>query len=167
MQTESAWDVSWQRDYWEPCSSFFVVSWSAGLPDGRMETFLVAPWTMEVPMRKWSFSGVHQLPDDSKLTLAFQKWKKQGVNPEIRSRKQALIWLSSMSGSHWWYLFYKEVESWNCTTSFRIWQFQTPDFKVVASNTSPGWTIRFLWVGDRSFLKKGCQDLSDGTNVAS
>jgi hypothetical protein len=40
--------------------------------------------------------------------------------------EKALVWMSSMSESHWWYLFYKEVKSWDSTTWFRIWQFQTP-----------------------------------------
>jgi hypothetical protein len=34
--------------------------------------------------------------------------------------------MSSMSESHWWYLFDKEATSGDYTTWSRIWQFQTP-----------------------------------------
>jgi hypothetical protein len=37
--------------------------------------------------------------------------------------------MSSMSGSHWWNPFCKEVKSWDFTTRFRICQFQTPAWK--------------------------------------
>jgi hypothetical protein len=35
---------------------------------------------------------------------------KQGLILEQEAEK-ALIWLSSMSESHWWYIFHKEVKS--------------------------------------------------------
>ncbi len=76
--------------------------------------------------------------------------------------------MSSMSESHWWYLFHKEVKSLDSTTWFRIWQFQTLASKAVSSNASPGWTVRFLGGNDRGFLKEGGkQDLPKNTNVAS
>jgi hypothetical protein len=34
--------------------------------------------------------------------------------------------MSLMSGSRWWYLTHKKVKSWDPTTWYRIWQFQTP-----------------------------------------
>jgi hypothetical protein len=40
---------------------------------------------------------------------------------------------------------HKEVNSWDSTTWFRIWPFQTP-VKAVSSNTSLDWTVRFLAV---------------------
>jgi hypothetical protein len=54
-----------------------------------------------------------------------------------------------MLESHWGYLFYKELKSWDSSTWFRIWQFQTPGLKAVSSNASLGWTVHFLgwWSG--------------------
>ncbi len=40
-----------------------------------------------------------------------------GVNPGLRSWN-ARMWLSSMSGSHWWHLFHKEVKTWESTSWF-------------------------------------------------
>ncbi len=37
--------------------------------------------------------------------------------------------MSSLAESRWWHLFHKEVKSWDSTTWFRIWQFQTPTEK--------------------------------------
>jgi hypothetical protein len=37
--------------------------------------------------------------------------------------------LSSMSESHWWYQLHKEVRSRDSKTRFRLWQFQTTDWK--------------------------------------
>ncbi len=34
-----------------------------------------------------------------------------------------------MSESYWWYLFHKEGKSWDSTTCFSIWQFQTTAWK--------------------------------------
>ncbi len=52
----------------------------------------------------WSFSGVCKLRDNFKPRCA-------------------------MSESHWWYLFHKEVKSWDSTAWFRIWLSQTPAYK--------------------------------------
>ncbi len=69
-----------------------------------------------------------------------------------------------MSESHWWYLFHKEVKSWDSTTWFRIWQFQTPaetlylQMHLLAE--------RFVFRGWWSwFFERGCKDLSNGTNM--
>jgi hypothetical protein len=40
-----------------------------------------------------------------------------GFNPGIRTWKKSLIWMRSMSRSHWWYLFHEEVKSWDSTTA--------------------------------------------------
>ncbi len=74
--------------------------------------------------------------------------------PSSKAGVKALIWLSLMSESHWWYLFHKEVKSWDSTTWFRIWLFQTPAYKSVSSNASPGWMVRFLGVMIGVFWKR-------------
>ncbi len=77
---------------------------------------------------------------------------KQGLILEKEAVKE-LIWMSLRSESHWWYLFHKEVKSWDSTTWFRIWQSQTPTSKLLSSNASSGWTV---FGGDeRDFLKEG------------
>ncbi len=48
-----------------------------------------------------------------------------GVTPGIRKPRKALICMRSMWENHWWYLFHKKVKSWDSTTWFKIWQFQT------------------------------------------
>ncbi len=40
-------------------------------------------------------------------------------------KKKNIIWVSSMSESHWWYLFYELVRSLDSGTWCRIWQFRT------------------------------------------
>ncbi len=82
---------------------------------------------------------------------------------EIKGWKigRALIWMSLMSKSRWWYLFHEEVKSRDSTAWFRIWQFQTSALKVVSSNASPGWTVRFFfsamieifWIWDSSTIQ--------------
>ncbi len=74
--------------------------------------------------------------------------------------------MSSTSGSHWCYLFHKEVKSWDSTTWFRIWQFQTPAWKRYLQKHPLA--ERFVFAGWWSgFSERGSQDLSNGTNVAS
>jgi hypothetical protein len=51
------------------------------------------------------------------------------LNPEIRSWKMYLWWISLMSGSHLCYLFREDVKNWDSTIWFRIWHFQTPAWK--------------------------------------
>ncbi len=74
--------------------------------------------------------------------------------------------MSSMSESHWWYLFHKEVKSWVSTTWFRIWQFQTTAkssiFKCIFWLNGS-----FFWGWWSGFSERGSQDLSNGTNVVS
>jgi hypothetical protein len=64
------------------------------------------------------------------------------------------------------YFTKKKVKSWDSTTCFRLWQFQTPAWKrylqmhLLAERFTPlGWWLRFC--------ERGSQDLSNGTNVAS
>ncbi len=71
-----------------------------------------------------------------------------------------------MSESHWWYLFHKEVKSWDSTTWFRILQFQTPAWKRYLQMHLP--TERFIFWGWSSRVsERGNQRLSNSTNVAS
>ncbi len=74
-------------------------------------------------MRRWSFTGVRKLRVNSKPRFAFQQWNRGWYCD--KKLKKAPIGMSSMSENHWWYLFHKEVKSWDFTTWFRIWQFQT------------------------------------------
>ncbi len=75
------------------------------------------------------------------------------VNPGIRIWK-ALIWMSSMSESHWWYLFHKELKSWDSPTWFRIWKFQTQLESCIFKRIS--WLNGSLFEGDgRGFMKGG------------
>jgi hypothetical protein len=55
----------------------------------------------------------------------FLSSSETGVNPVMRSWKST-FWMSSMSEGLCWNLFHKEEKSWDSTTWFRIWQFQTP-----------------------------------------
>jgi hypothetical protein len=77
------------------------------------------------------------------------------IHPGILVKKliKALNWLSSLSPSHSWYLSDGEVNSWDSTTWFRIWQFQTPALKwylqmhLVAENfISWGWWRFFFFL---------------------
>jgi hypothetical protein len=62
--------------------------------------------------------------------------------------------MSSMPGSNWWNLFHKEVKSWDSTTWFRIWQFQTPALKRYLQ--MPLLAERFVfWRWWSGFLKEG------------
>ncbi len=87
---------------------------------------------------------------------------KTEFNPWRRSWK-TLIWMSVMSKSRWWYLFRKEVKSWDLTTWFRNWQFQTPAWSVIFKCIS---RLNGSFLGDdRGFVKEGVElDLSIGTN---
>jgi hypothetical protein len=72
-----------------------------------------------------------------------------------------------MSGSHWWYLLYKELKSWDSTTWFRVGKFWTPAGKQYVSSVAYfGWSVSFLGV-IIGVLEKESQGLSNGTYVAS
>ncbi len=93
--------------------------------------------------------------------IAFQQWNRgSSWNKKLTS---AFIWTRSMSESHWWYLFHKAVKSWDSTTWFRIWRFQTLGFKSVSSKASSGWTIGFFFFfffdDDRGFLRERLTNL--------
>ncbi len=77
-------------------------------------------------MWRWQFfSRVRIWRDNFKHLFAFLQWKKVFIL-EKEAEKKALIWMSSMSECHWWYLLYKQVKICDSTTKFRIWQLQTP-----------------------------------------
>ncbi len=69
------------------------------------------------------FFCFHQLRDNYKPQFTLQQWIG-GLILEQEAEKK-LFWMSSMLESHLWNLFYKEAKSWDSTTRFRIWQFQT------------------------------------------
>ncbi len=93
---------------------------------------------------------------------------EMGVNPGMRSWKCTyLIELDVRNPLV--YIFHKSLraETLQSTTGFRIWQLSSnPGLKVGSSNTSSGWTVRFLW-GMIGFSERGSQDLSNGTNFVS
>ncbi len=84
----------------------------------------------------------------------------------IRSWKKVLIWMSSMSKSHWWYLFHKEVKSRDSKCSFRIWQLQTPA-KERYLHTHLLDNGSFVGCHDLDFLEDGIKTFFNGTNVVS
>ncbi len=66
--------------------------------------------------------------------------------------------MSSTSGSHWWYLFHKEVKSWDSSSWFTIWRFQTPAQKRYLQThlLAERFVFFFFIVGDdRGFPKEG------------
>ncbi len=71
-----------------------------------------------------------------------------------------------MLGSHRWYLFHKEVKSWDSTTWFRIWKFQTLAWKRYLHMHLLTEHLIF-WGRWSVFSERGIQDQSYGTNVAS
>jgi hypothetical protein len=75
-----------------------------------------------------SFFDVHKFLHNFKPWLALQQWNKGwSWNKNL---KNARIWMSSISESHWWHLFHKEVKSLDSTTWFRIWRSHTPALKL-------------------------------------
>jgi hypothetical protein len=71
---------------------------------------------------------------------------------------KALIWMSSMLGSHWRYLLNKKVKSWDTTTSLKKIhnfepQLESDIFKCIS------WLTRFFffWCDDRGCLKGGAK----------
>ncbi len=90
---------------------------------------------------------------------------KQGLILESEAER-ALIWMSSMSESHWRYLFHKEGKSWDSTTWFRIWQFQTPPQKLYLQMHLLAERLVF-WGWWSGFSDGLSQDLPKGTNVVS
>ncbi len=99
-----------------------------------------------------SFSGACKLRDNLKPPFAFQQWNRdKSWNKKL---KKALIWLSSTPESHWWYLFHKKVKSWDSTTWFRIWQFQTSALKLYLQRHLLAEQI-VIKDDDQDFLKEG------------
>ncbi len=80
------------------------------------------------------------------VNLRMTNWKKK-----LKNIKK-VVWMSLMSNSHWWYLFYREVNrSWD---SFKQRQFQTPVWKRYLWMHPPA--ERFvLGANDLNFWKEG------------
>ncbi len=69
-----------------------------------------------------------------------------------------------MSVSHSWCSFHKLVKTWDSTTWFIIWHFQTPAQKLYNQMRFLAERFHILaWWS--AFSKRGSQDLSNGTNV--
>ncbi len=90
--------------------------------------------------------------------------KAKSWNKKLKIKK-ALIWLSVMWESYWWHIVCEKVKSWDFTTWFRIWQFQTPAWK---------WYLQIHLLAERfgfgvdnwGFLKEGVKTYQM-PNVAS
>ncbi len=76
------------------------------------------------------------------------------LNLEINSQKKMLIWISSMSASHWWHLFHKNVKTWDSISWFKIVKSQ-PRCKVGNFECMSWRNSFFSGVGHRGFLKEG------------
>ncbi len=63
---------------------------------------------------------------NSIIQFAFKQWNR-GWSWDMKL-KRALMWMSWMSESHWWYPFYNEVERTDSTTWFRVDNFK-PRFR--------------------------------------
>ncbi len=78
----------------------------------------------------------------------------------------AIIWMSSMSESHWWHHpFHKIVQSWECRAWFWFWQFQTPAWKrylQIHSQMAEQFVFWRWW--SRFSESRTSQDLSKGTS---
>ncbi len=96
--------------------------------------------------------GVCKLIVKCQPRFAFQQWKT-GQSIGIRAKK-ALIWISSMSASHWWYLFHTNVKTWDSRSWLEIGKSQ-PRSRMGKLNACPGWTVPFLGVKIGVFLKEG------------
>ncbi len=99
-------------------------------PKEVVNTYRLTPRTFHrQELWRWSFSGVRILRNNFKPRFAFERWNRD-YSWNKKLKKKTPIWISLMSENHWWYLFHKEVKSWDSTTWFRIWQFQTSAWKL-------------------------------------
>ncbi len=63
---------------------------------------------------------------ETKLIMGWPTYRLRRTLSSVSSSSSgAVIWMSSMSKNHSWNLFHKGPNSWDSTTWFRIWQFQT------------------------------------------
>ncbi len=106
----------------------------------------------------------------SRLTISFPdslSSSETDIHPEIWSWKNHSSNLNEVDvRSHWWYLFYNEEKSWDSTTWFRIWQFQT----LVQNRYLQKHLLAerlILWSWWSGFSERGRQVLSNGTNFAA
>jgi hypothetical protein len=79
-------------------------------------------------------------------------YRQLSNNPPKQEARKALLWMSLTSESHWWYLVYKlqrKKELRIYISCLEFGNFKHRGFKAVSSNTSHGWTLRFLrrWLG--------------------
>ncbi len=95
-------------------------------------------------------------------------FQRHGVEETFcwKADKKAFIWLSSMSESQCWHLFHKRVKSWDSTTWFRIWQFQTRAWKRYLQMHLLAKRFVF-WKWWSGFSESGSPDLSNVTDVTS
>jgi hypothetical protein len=92
-------------------------------------------------MWRWLFSDVNKLRDDLKPDLFSNSGT--GFIPGFRNGgKKAFIWMTSMSASHWYYLFHRRVAP-RFYNWFRIWQYQTPFLK---------WYLQLYFLAERLIL---------------
>jgi hypothetical protein len=70
--------------------------------------------------RFWVSTSLWSSPNPTLLSSSETR-----VNLGIKSRK-VLIWIRSMSESHWWHLFQRNLKTWGTTLLFRNWQVPTP-----------------------------------------
>ncbi len=89
-----------------------------------------------------------------------------GVNPGIRSWKTHLAECARCQKAIGCIYFTKKVKSWDSTTCFRIWQFQTPAWKRYLRMHLLAERFVFWGLWSR-FSKSGNQCLSNDTNAAS
>ncbi len=67
------------------------------------------------------------------------------------------IRMSSISERHWWFIFHKEVKSWDSRTWFRIWKFWAPAWKQYLQMHLMA--ERFVYRGDNwGFWKRESKD---------
>ncbi len=95
--------------------SYFTVRFSSTL-----RTF---SWNLTIDVNMAVFS-CPRVAWQFQTPICFQA-VKQGLILEQEVEK-AHIWMSSMSGTNWCRLFHKDVKSWDSSTWFRIWNYQTP-----------------------------------------
>jgi hypothetical protein len=89
-----------------------------------------------------------------------------GANPKTRRyEKKTHIWMmSSMSWSNWWFLSYKEVKSWDSTTCFRIWQYQTSAWRrYLQMHLLDDQFVFSYWLLE--LYERGSQNLSHSTDL--
>ncbi len=118
----------------QPSSSFSPPGNPRSISDARPKPSSPSLECAEGPRRRYVISIDYTREDcrfpvsESCVTISNTKLlssSEAGVNLGIGSWKSTYL-IELKVRKHWWYLFHKEVKSWESTTWFRIWQFQTP-----------------------------------------